>query len=212
MEFNPLETTPQAPLEKSEEELLQEQRAEAQHKIEEMKARASEFYDTGLYELLSDVAGKMANENLTQLYLKSIGISYAKALENLKKKDSFDKNQLKPLRQELYTIETQLAQIAGAKRQAEKEEQEKQLQEAFEAEKSDIETKLYEALDAIHSQIPKEASEVGMTTEAAIATYLPNLVQKTKLIEYFIGRMSDVDTAYQLSLFKKEVESYRIFT
>jgi len=80
--------------------------------------------------------------------------------------------------------------------------------EEFKEEKEELTNYLYKTLDDIYSQIPKEATDVGMSTETAIRTYLPKLVSKASLIEDFIKRAEKIKVPWDLSEIKRDMEGW----
>jgi predicted secreted protein len=92
-------------------------------------------------------------------------------------------------------------EINGFKDKEKEEERERK----FNEEKDALTNSLYEALDGIHSQIPQEAKDVGMTTEMALKQYLPKLERKASKIEYWIERVEKSINMSELSFLKKQI-------
>ena len=65
-------------------------------------------------------------------------------------------------------------------------------------------------MSKIHDQIPKEAEDMGMTTESAMKVYLPNLVDHAHRLESLINQLSEARNSYELTLFKKDLAFSRI--
>jgi len=191
-------------------EELEQQLVVAKEVLNSMKERASEFYDSGLHELLVNAVQRFDKESAIRLYIESAGNDYKNVLLNLEKKKAFEKEQLLPLSNNIWFIEKQIREIVRKDLQVKEDEKIKEAENKFKEEKELLETRLYEALELIHKSIPAEAAEVGMTTEAALKTYAPRLEYKANQIEYYIGSLEEVTTPFQLQRLQNEISNYAI--
>ena len=155
------------------------------------------------------------NIETIRLYIESTNNDYEEALATLDKENDFKVTQLQPINKEISRIQSKINELewnnSRKEKAIEEEKQKKETEETFKKDKKDLETNLYNALENIHSKIPKEAYDVGMTTESAIATYLPLLLDKVGMLEHYISELDRADTPYKLSRLQREIDSYKIF-
>ncbi len=208
----PTETFPQGgERPKTEEELVQ-LLAEAQARLEETEKQASQFYDVELEKTFDEAREHFKdNSEALNLYLRSIDIDDEKAEENASKKLAFEKDHLLPIKKETQTFERDIRLLKNAAYRSEQEQLEKERREKEQAlflqEKQALEEKLFAALDAIHQQIPQEARDAGMTTEAALKVYLsPLLIDRAHTLERLLNELDTVDTPFSLTRFKKDMD------
>ncbi len=208
-QFN--ETFPQNNEHSKNQEQLEALLKEARTKLADEEKRAGDFYDVELYRVF-DEAIKHFNLDYeaVRLYLNSINENYEKAEENQDKKILFDKNYIKPIKEEIREIENSLRTLKNKDYRLQQEQAEKELQQKeegdFNKEKGQLEEKLFTALETIHAQIPQEAKDLGMSTESALKVYLPELVDRAQTIEYSINQLSEVTNTYALNRLKKDID------
>jgi len=179
----------------------------ANEKRKQLLARAAEFYDQDLYDLYASSALRFGADSQLQIaYINSSGSDYREALQNYQKFVSFQEEELKPVEQEIRAIAGEMRGIKEREAEARSKQRELQEEERFKAERKELVDKLYEALDAIYAQIPQEAHDAGMSTAIAMETYLPELVGKAQLIEYYIKKFDDVDLPSHLTAIKKDLK------
>ena len=208
MEHNPLESTgPTA--EMPEREVLEQQLRDAEQRRKDMEHRAGEFYDIELYEL--GTKARQVDPKLVGLFLQASGSSTDQMLANVDKYRAFKKEQLGPIEKEIWDIKEKIRHIDTAKQKAEKAQREEVAQHAYQKEKDALEEKLFNALDAIHSQIPQEARDVGMTTQAAMEAYLPKLVYDADRIEYYMAQLEKVKDERELGWLQEEMKRDNFF-
>ena len=209
------ETFPQNNEQPKTQEELEVLLEEAKTRLSSEEKRAGEFYNIELYQVFEEAIKNFNSDSeVIRVYLDSIGKDYDQAEENLDKKMLFDRTYIRPIKKEIQEIENFLRAIKNKEyrlqqEQLEKESEQKE-EEAFNKEKQQLETKLYEALSKIHDQIPKEAEDMGMTTESAMKVYLPDLVDHAHRLESLINQLSEARNSYELTLFKKDLAFSRI--
>ncbi len=182
--------------EKTHIEQLQEQLVILSEQYDNLQEHKSDYFDADLLELYNKVRGMMPEAR--SLYIKSVGEDVNNVLENYKKHEDFVG--------QLLFINGKKSAITREIRGINDKEEEDKREKEFNSEKDTLITSLYEALDAIHSQIPQEAKDVGMTTEIAIKQYLPQLERKATQIEYWIGEAEKSKRVSDLTFLKREME------
>lgn len=178
-------------------------------KREQLLAQASDFYDQELYDLYVSTSLRFgADSDAQRLYINSGGNDYEAALQNYKQFVDFQHEQLEPIDKEIRAIVAEINIIRNKEARDKNRQIETEAEEKFQTDKKELVDALYEALDAIHSQIPEEAHEIRMTTEAALKTYLPELVYRAERIERSIKKAEDVRIPYDIANIKRELEGY----
>ncbi len=186
--------------EKTPKEVLEEQLAKAKSAYDNFMETESEAYDKELSDLYLSTAGM--DENARTLYLGVRGVNQQQLIENSEKRKNF--------LEEAAVLGREVRSLSQQIRQFEQEEQKKQEKKSFSEAKDALSNSLYEALDVIHSQIPQEAKDVGMTTEMAMKQYLPGLQSKASKIEHYINSVDEVLDFRDLEYIKKIIEQENI--
>lgn len=184
----------------------------AEEKREQISARAPEFYDKEMYDLYVSSATRFGAGSDRQIfYINTSGVKYKEALENYKKFEAFQNEQLGPINRDIHTIAGEITKIKNKEAAAREKQLQLESEKKFQTEKKELEDALYQELDAIHAKIPQEAHDVGMSTEIALETYLPELVGRAQRIEVYIERVENAVIPYDLSYIKKDLEGSDIF-
>lgn len=210
MEHNPLESVNQASqTTSSEKETLQQELQDTQKRREEMLARAGEFYDIELYDLFVKAAD-LGKQNLVELYIESTGNDYGAVKANYKKYEQFKDEQLRPIDAQIHAIERKIGHLHQAERDAQAQLKQQEATEKYTAEKDQLETALFNALEEIHGRLPKEYVQLGMTTEAAMKTYLPSMMYRASQLEQYLAELDAVQDERELKRLKERIERDRI--
>jgi hypothetical protein len=187
--------------EKTPKEVLEKQLVIAKANYDAFMETESEAYDkevAGIYPAL------MGMDSITQrLFLSTKDLTLNQVVENNEKRKVF-MDQARTLSSEVRNISKQIDEITNNEQRAEKKQQ-------FKDKKEELSSKLYEALDAIHSQIPQEAKDVGMTTEMAIKQYLPKLQYEAIYIEHYINAVDKALDLEDLEYLENDIKAKKIF-
>ncbi len=181
----------------------------AKDKLEVVIATQYDFYSKEMYDIYAAMV--RVTPTAREIYVSSLGFNYSTVIENYHKYENFRQEHLKPAEQEVMTIENKIRTIDINKRREEQLSNEIVRKEKFEKDKEKLSNDLYEALDSIHSQIPQEAKDAGLTIENALKVYLPGLVSKATDIEYYIGRLEEASVPLHLERIQDEIKDRRLF-
>jgi mevalonate kinase len=208
MEYNPIESSGPTP-EMSEKEVLGQQLRDAEQRRIDIVNRAGEFYDLELYEFSKKVIE--IEPQLQQAYIEVHGHTSDELFANIEKYKEFKNSYIKPIDQEIWGIKQKIHRVKETEREVEKQQAQEQVMQLYQQERDILEEKLFNALEEIHSQIPQEARDVGMTTSVAMQTYLPNLVHKAHQIEYYMKLLEKVEDERDLKRLQDQIERERFF-
>jgi hypothetical protein len=174
--------------------------------------KKSEFYDKELCDSFLALKRNLGptTPEILELYIGSAGGNYPEMLANYNKQREFESTVLKPVRDEMFAIESEINKIDRQELENNKALERKKAQEKFQIDKDEVEVSLYEALNKIHLEIPQEAHEVGMKTDVALKTYKPELVEVANQLEWYIGRLNEVIMPRQLDDFKERLKRDRL--
>jgi hypothetical protein len=179
---------------------LQKELEVAEKKIVNLTQRSNNKYSKRKihdYSLAMDHFG--GDDERVKLYFDSFGDDvYENMQNNYEEYQNYKKNKLVPLEEKIKSIRLKIRKIENEEREEEEVTREIEREDVFNKAKKEFVDKIYKDLDDIYKKIPQEAEDVGMSTQSAVETYLPELKITVNTLKRLIKRAEKSQDIYEL--------------